>query len=70
MPSPVSGTTAAPSGSAGPAPCNRLAKMEETSAKPRKNAIASGVTTKCAKLAPKRNMTGDAIRKGRKAFFR
>jgi hypothetical protein len=43
--------------------------IEGTSAKPRKNAIASGVTTRCAKDAPNRNITGEAIMKGKNAFF-
>ncbi len=76
-PSTVSGTTAL---SVGRAPirllgrftgadCSRFAKIELTSAKPRKKAIASGVTTKWAKDAPRRNMKGEATMKGRNAPF-
>ena len=45
------------------------APAKEKSAKPKRNCIASGTTMNSAKLAPKRNMIGDAITNGRNAAF-
>ena len=74
IPSSVIGTaTALSCGSTAPGVSatrpSRFAKIEETSAKPRKNAIASGVTMKWAKDAPRRNMIGDAMINGKNADF-
>ena len=50
-------------------PAIRLASAGTASENPIKKFIANGVTTRCAKAAPARNSSGEAMTKGRNAFF-